>query len=226
MKIALCLSGHLRTFEQTQNSLSQFILKKYNPDIFIHTWDKLGFACNYKSDRFLHDTSNKLSQIERLYRPKKIIVESSKFIEQLKLEADEYAPHLKHAPKHVGHMASMFYKIYACNELRKNFELENNCKYDCIIRSRPDLMFSKQLYLPNLEDNAVWIPQFISGDGWYTDQFAVANSDSMDLYSSLYFDMQEYFLAKGEFYPEKFMFWALNKKLKVKFIDINFHIVR
>ena len=228
MKIALCLSGHLRTFEQTQNSLSQFILKKYNPDIFIHTWDKLGFACNYKSDRFLHDTSNKLSQIERLYRPKKIIVESSKFIEQLKLEADEYAPHLKHAPKHVGHMASMFYKIYACNELRKIFELETGNFYDYIIRCRADLLFENILSLPEpIEKNIVLIPGFISGAGWYTDQFAFGDSDSMDIYSSLYFDIPDYFLAGKEFYPEKFVVWALDKKnLPVKFIDTKFRILR
>lgn len=226
MKIALCLSGHLRTFDQTYYSMNQFILKKYNPDIFVHTWDKLGFFCPYKSDRNLNQTSNRLLQVEQLYRPKKIIVENSEFVEQLKKEADDYAPHLKNVPKHVGHMASMFYKIYACNELRKRFELENNVKYDWIIRSRTDLMFSHPLNIPNKEDNTVWIPQFLSGEGWYTDQFAVADSDSMDLYSSLYFDLPEYFKSKMEFYPEKFMFWALNKKINIKFIDIKFHILR
>lgn len=227
MKIALCLSGHLRAFEQTYSSFKTHILNIYNPDIFIHTWDKLGFSCAYKSDRTLNNTNSKESIVKKLYNPKKMIIEDSNFIEHLKLEANQYAPHLTNVPKHVGHMASMFYKIYACNEIRKQFELENEIKYDYIIRCRPDLMFNTPLTLPPLEQNTVYIPQHISGAGWYTDQFAISDPDSMDLYSSLYFDMPEYFMAKMEFYPEKFVFWGLNKKsLITKFIDINFHILR
>lgn len=227
MKIALCLSGHLRTFEKTYSSLYKNILNVYNPDIFIHTWDKLGFACNYKTDKDLNSTYDKQNIINKLYNPKNIIIESSSFVEELKEHGNQYAPHLRNEPKHVGHMASMFYKIYACNEIRKQFELQNPVKYDYIIRSRADLVFNNSLTLPPIEENTVWIPKHISGEGWYTDQFSIGNSDSMDLYSSLYFDIPEYFKAKMDFYPEKFMFWGLNKKsLTTKYLDINFHILR
>ena len=228
MKVALCLSGHLRKFEQTFYSLNTHLLRKYNPDIFIHTWDKLGFSCPYKTDSVLSSTNIKLSKINQLYNPKKIIIESSDFVEHLKSEGDKYAPHLKGQPKHVGHMASMFYKIYACNELRKLFELENNLNYDCIIRCRPDLVFNDSVVLPDkIEENTIWIPKFISHHNWYTDQFAIGSSDVMDLYSSVYFDIPEYFQAKMDFYPEKFMFWALHKKnINVKFTNVNFQILR
>ena len=228
MKVALCISGHLRKFDQTFNSLYKSILSKYNPDIFIHTWDKLGFSCRFKTDSVLNETSTKLSLINKLYNPKKLIIESSDFVETLKQEGNKYAPHLINEPKHVGHMSSMFYKIYACNAIRKNFELENNISYDWIIRCRPDLLFHEKVDIPaNKQENTIWLPQFICNAGWYTDQFAIADSDSMDLYSSIYFDLPEYFNKKMEYYPEKFVFWALNEKnLKVDFLNTKFEILR
>lgn len=227
MKVALCISGHLRKFEKTYQSLNDCFIKKYSPDIFIHTWDTLGYLSNYRSDSTIENTYKKIDRINKIFAPKKIVIEPSSFIDVLKKEGDIYAPHLKNEPKHVGHMASMFYKIYACNELRKRFELENNIQYDWVVRSRSDLMFSQQIVLPNREKNCIWLPQLISSPGWYTDQLAIADSVGADLYSSMYFDIEEYFKNKMEFFPEKFVFWSLNKKnLNVKFFNANFYILR
>ena len=228
MKIALCISGHLRKFEQTFSSLNEFFIKRYNVDIFIHTWDKLGFNCQYKSDLTLDSTTSKSAHINNLYNPKKIIIESSSFIEHLKNEANSYAPHLKYCPKHPGHMASMFYKIYACNELRKKYELETGINYDLVVRCRSDLMIQNYIRLPNkYVANKVWIPKSISSQGWYTDQFAIGGPNEMDLYSSAYFDLPEYFLNKNEYYPEKFLAWSFAKKdLSIIPHDINFFILR
>ncbi len=38
MKLALCLSGHLRTFDQVFQNLKENVLDRYNPDVFLHTW--------------------------------------------------------------------------------------------------------------------------------------------------------------------------------------------
>jgi|SRR6185436_8445953 len=228
MKIAICISGHLRKFEETYPSLYFYLLKNYNCDIFIHTWDALGYACQYKSDSTLEVTDNKISQINNLYKPKKIIVESSYFIEELKKEADIYAPHLKDCPKHAGHMASMFYKIYACNELRKSFERENGIKYDLVVRCRSDLLFNNSIVMPTYNiQNKILMPSSLSNDHWYTDQFAVANSDSMDLYAGAYFDLPNYFSFGLEYYPEKFLKWSLDKKkLQIEWCQASFTILR
>lgn len=226
MKIALCLSGHLRDFEKTYPSLNNNLIND-NVDIFIHTWDKLGFSCPYKTDHTLNDTNTKLNSINNTYNPKKIIIEPSSFIEELKLHGNEYAPHLRNEPKHVGHMASMFYKIYACNELRKKYELDAGIKYDLIIRCRSDLYFTSKINLDNIPSKTIVLPKSSSNPDWYNDQFAIGSSDEMDLYSSFFFDIPEYFKQRNEFYPEKFMVWSFNKKmLKPHFNDINFYIHR
>ena len=43
MKIALCLSGHVRNIETTYESLKQHLLSLYDVDIFIDSWDTLGW---------------------------------------------------------------------------------------------------------------------------------------------------------------------------------------
>lgn len=65
MKIALCISGFMRSFEEVFPSLQQYFLLSNDADIFIHTWNK--------SDR--HTDFLDVNKVKELYRPKAIIVE-------------------------------------------------------------------------------------------------------------------------------------------------------
>jgi hypothetical protein len=142
-----------------------------------------------------------------------MVIEDSRFIEELKSQGDVYAPHLRSVPKHVGHMASMFYKIYAANELRKRHELETGTQYDWVIRCRPDLKFHGLTNIPDAKrDGVIYVPSHQNSPGWISDQFAIGAPNEMDLYSSFFFGMEEYFSARNEYYPEKFMDWSLKKK--------------
>lgn len=225
MKVAICLSGHMRMFEKTVSSLSNIKINN-DCDIFIHTWDKMGYSSAYKTDR-VHDSTNKyLARINSVYKPKKIIIEDSLFIEELKRQGDQYAPHLIGVPKHVGHMASMFYKIYAANELRKQYELQTGTKYDWVVRCRTDLLFHNMITYPT-EESKVHLTKHLSGHNWLCDQFAIGKPDVMDLYSSFFFNIPDYFRAKKEYYPEIFMNHCMNdKKLSFDFGDYHFSLLR
>jgi hypothetical protein len=228
MKIAICLSGHLRKFEQTFPTLHLYLLRSYDCDIFIHTWDRMGYSSQYKTDPKLDISYSYIPQVEQMFKPKQIIVEDSNFVEELKRQGNQYAPHLQNEPKHVAHMASMFYKIYAANELRKKYQRETGVQYDWVIRCRPDLIFHQPIVLPTLkEPGKIYVNKHQSSPGWINDQFAIALPEDMDLYSSFFFNMEEYFSARNEFYPEKFMDWSLKKmKLTPEMWDLHFQILR
>lgn len=212
MKIAICLSGHFRKFEETFPSFKAYLMQNHDCDVFIHSWDRMGYHSTYKPDVSADITEKYLPRIEQLYRPKKMVIEDSQFIEELKRQGDVYAPHLIGVPKHVGHMASMFYKIYAANELRKRHERETGIQYDWVVRCRPDLKFHGYTSIPtDKRDGAVYVPSHQNSPGWISDQFAISNSNEMDMYSSFFFHMQEYFSARKEYFPEKFMDWCLKK---------------
>lgn len=228
MKIALCLSGHLRKYEQTFPTLHLYLLRRFECDVFIHTWDRMGYASQYRQDPKLDLTSHYALQVEQMFKPKAMVIEDSSFIEELKREGDNYAPHLKNVPKHVGHMASMFYKIYAANELRKKYQRESGVEYDWVIRCRPDLLFHQNIFMPSYkEPGEVYLSKSQCSPGWLNDQFAIAQPNEMDLYSAFFFNIPEYFRAGNEFYPEKFMDWSFKKmKLTPQMWDLHFQILR
>lgn len=228
MKVALCLSGHLRKFESTFPSLQKYFLDRYDCDIFIHTWDKLGYHSRFKNDSVVNETNHKLVTVNQLYKPKKIVIESTSFIENLKQESAIYAPHLVNEPKPAHHMASMFYKIFACNELRKHYQLENEVEYDWVIRSRTDLLFHGNVTIPEADiENKIFMPRSMFHPHWYNDQFAIATPNNMDVYCASYFDIPEYFQIREEYYPEKFMMWTLNRKgFSAEWCDGHFSILR
>jgi hypothetical protein len=218
----------MRKFQETFPSLNTHLLSKYDCDVFIHTWDKMGYWSAYKSDATQGNTQTHIPVIEQLYKPKKMIVEDSGFVEELKAQGNVYAPHLMREPKHVGHMASMFYKIWAANEVRKFHERETGTQYDWVVRVRPDLIFHAPINMPLAKTpGKAYISRQQCSPGWLNDQFAIALPNDMDLYSSFFFHMEEYFRARNEFYPEKFMDWSMRKKgLTPEMWDLHFSILR
>ncbi len=88
-------------------------------------------------------------------------------------------------------LLGMFYTIFRCNELRKKYELENNIKYEIIIRTRTELKFNNKIDLKeldiikNTEQPIVFLrkgpnPQH---NHWYKDNFSIMNNDGANIYA-------------------------------------------
>ena len=77
MKIAICISGQPRNYKESFNSLDEHFLKKYDCDVYFHSWK----ASTFESTNF--GTGNKKYQLSEeqyeelleLYRPKSFIYE-------------------------------------------------------------------------------------------------------------------------------------------------------
>jgi hypothetical protein len=116
MKVALCISGQIRisTFKKSYDSIYSSIIKYHNPDIFIHSW--------------LDDGNDAKELVIKAYNPKKYIIE-------------EYSPKIESETKY--NYKSMFKSIFESNKLKTQYELENNFKYDVVIRCRFDITIDK-----------------------------------------------------------------------------------
>ena len=121
MKIAICLSGHFRSYERCFETLNNTILKNYNPDIFIFTWDNLGFD-GVRGDYNLGNINKHLDKINKLYNPKTICIEPMK-----KWNTHKYNK-IGSGLRNPEILFGMFYGIYKSNELRKNYENINKFK--------------------------------------------------------------------------------------------------
>ena len=104
-------------------------------------------------------------------------------------------------------IATIFYKIYLCNELKRKYELKNNFKYDLVIRTRGDQMFEKKINL-DFPTDKILINAYPWGDEDFvqhhsepdklenekkciSDRFAVGTSENIDILSSLYLHFEE-----------------------------------
>ena len=84
------------------------------------------------------------------------------------------------------------YGMKQCNRLRTEYEKENQFRYDCIIRCRPDLLFVKPLDKLSLLDlSYVHVPDFHGFDG-INDRFAVGAADHMNVYMNKLDEFHDY----------------------------------
>lgn len=134
MKIAVCLSGQPRTIEHTISSILNFFSEEHEYDFFCHSWDyntykrkkenaELGEQPVYWGGdesvdiNLLHQTLSRLG-------PKKCVVDSKAVLGNYNFP-----------------WQSLFYSLMHANHLKKQYEVENNFRYDFVVRSRFDLIY-------------------------------------------------------------------------------------
>lgn len=226
-KIALCISGYLRTFEECYPSIFKNIIEDNDVDIFIHTYDKIGNSSGWRSPMDLSEDIN-MKFLESIPNLKMIAIQKFEDIKYQFEKFRKYQPHITN----INVIACIFYKIYQCNELRKQYELENNIKYDLIIRTRGDQIFEKKINFDFPENKILinaypwgdedFVDHFVGEDSgqpgcrneeeWINDRFAVGNSENIDHLCDLYNHFGE--LIENEQYCEleHLMYKHINNK--------------
>lgn len=210
MKIAVCISGGVRYPHLGLQSIRKIFPNDF-VKVFIHTWkikDTSSFldtlsGLEYKEvDKTIETNFSFLDQ----YNYEKLLIEN---YDQCEKKFQKLFDSLKFAPATDEHdkvrtdvgPISMHYSIYQSNQLKKQYEKENNIVFDWVIRMRTDSDFkyesldltslTEELNIPEGED---WAPDSVN------DQFAIGTSHAMDLYSSLYENIHH--TQSSKYYPE------------------------
>lgn len=220
LKVALCMSGHLRTYEDNYKSLYDNILSKHDCDVFIHTWDSLGLSYRH-TDGGLHlfNTEQFKSKIEFLYNPKKIVIEPNRTFSVSPIMQQKLIDH-----RDISGILSMYYKIEACNQLKIDYEKEKDFKYDLVVRFRGDLFVETPLPTDSISNyNSLFVP-FYGNFAGINDQFAFGSSPIMDLYSSLYSNIEKHLQAGAFMLPEKLLQFHIDMN-KIPIAKVNFRYV-
>lgn len=195
MKIALCISGQMRTYKNCYDLLYKNILVPLNPDVFIHTWSNSGVSNKVKSgiDRESRDISE--SVLHEMYTPEMMVIEDFEAGFTDSIDGISVPEILKeHEPLHYKGSLPMYYKMYQCNELKKTYESTNNFEYDRVIRMRPDLAFYE--HFPDVLfgiDDYLWHSDLMIDQSFQvSDKLAFGNSKVMDYYTSVYRMLKKY----------------------------------
>jgi hypothetical protein len=207
MRVAICYSGLVRNFWDCIDSHKKLILDILKPDVFIHTWSKIGsnqsphwYNHSYNLNQHIHEIGLQqeldVDQIENLYNPTKIIIENP----DIKHFYDKF--YCDTNPNFFNNVM-MHYGIDCANRLKKQYEQTHNFKYDIVIRCRFDLYFESIVFDDIINHNTIYLAPNENMDNPFTesmkallnkdgnkympnDQFAYGSSEAMDYYSSVY----------------------------------------
>ena len=153
MKTAIIIAGHVRTWEKTKESFIK-TFSTLSPDVFVTTYNKqYGYhplynnghyikgVTGYNDDNILDDKSitNLFKNVgEKTYVG---ITDSNIMDSYITQQVMEIHPNMRNMESRLA----QFYKIqYAVNSII-DVETQNDFKYDCIIKTRCDLLYEEDL---------------------------------------------------------------------------------
>jgi hypothetical protein len=200
MRIAVCFSGQVRTGVENYQNIREVLGELYDScDFFIHTWN----FCSYKTYNLSNiakkpvtEPSEKFEAIRQLYSPKKMVVDG-KYIGYQTTE--EYG------------IQALWHSFWKSVELKKQYELENNFKYDYVLKLRMDLILNRHTSFEllqeilTIENNQFKTNQWFSPDPIIfknvplsTDVFFISKSKEMDIAADYVWALMKSF-SNGEY---------------------------
>jgi hypothetical protein len=206
MKVAVCISGQPRNYEQGFKELKKWFLNKYDCDVYIHTWydTKSVFETghDYLEKKTYSFTQNDYDKILKLYKPK-----AYEF--QKPITFDETGITGSHLPYKLNNILSAAYSIHSCYNLVR----ESGIEYDYIIRYRFDLQFTKYVSpkciflkdISQLDPNKYNCFKYPDIDGFpqrtseIDDQFIVSGPQIADIYSDYFSYILNYIYMDAEY---------------------------
>lgn len=192
MKVAICISGFVRTWKHTRRSFEEQLIKGVDYDLFLHIYrQNLHEFTAEEQDVVMTD-----KEIEELFsglNVKSLIVEDrDELLPEITRQAEKYK-HISnyHLPQKESSDTNSkeipigvrtydhLRKIHACNESRKKYEKENNMKYDLVVKTRFDLVYFNSPTWEICKDGRVHFG-FGATFGWPDDTFCICTPDVMD----------------------------------------------
>lgn len=186
MRIAVCISGQMRTWKTAaKNQMWFWNTSGQDVDYFIHTWD-------YSQDR----TGAQQEYIERHISED----EYNEYIDTYKPVMHSIDSYRQEDMYGNDHWLSLFYSYVKCLLMKKEYEEKNQFEYDVVIKSRPDLVFNPKVTLrwPPLKNNQIHtthggpMPMEFNMQN-FNDIVFLGNSYTMDLTMNI-FNYRKYFI--------------------------------
>jgi hypothetical protein len=235
MKTALCISGHMRTYKKTFESLKRNVIDILNPDVFIATWDELGFWGGYDHQIGFNNKENKINinDIQNTFQPKKIKVDKYEDFDEMFLNRSKnfesnkiwYNEIWYTRPKNA---ISMYHKSNESVLLKQNFEIENDFKYDLVIKTRPDILYHEKIpsIISEYDGSLFYILNKYTHHTGYGDIFFAGNSNTVDSFFNLYNDFEILFSKNLKFCPHEYVKHYLEyKSIDFRLFEMNVELI-
>jgi len=177
MRVALLISGYLRSFKNNIPNIKEKIINKFESvDVYIHvtknesTEDK--YLNNINESEEINYITNTLNPITLIYEPNIVWFEN----------------------KEKNNLYNKWSKYFKLNQIKNDNEIKFG-KYDLVIKYRPDLDLITEVFNHEIKENSIYIPKDSKmdknkltnpTDNYVCDILAYGKSKIMDDYFSIY----------------------------------------
>ena len=216
MKVALLISGYLRTFKNNLPKIKKSIIDNFEDvDVYIHVTKN-----EKNNDTYLNLTSltDDIKYINDELKPLSLICEDNILFSN---------------DKKINNTYNNWFKFYKLNELKKINESENKLKYDLVIKFRPDLnIISDDIF--NFSENVITIPKeslidkkklINPNDKYLCDILAYGSSLLMNNYFSIFNNLESLINDYG-YVSETILYHHLtNNKINYELKNIRYNVI-
>jgi hypothetical protein len=214
-KIAVLMFGNMRSYNVTYRNMENYLLKPYNCDLYITTYNK---RFNIKHGEQIKEEIMTPEIIQKQYEPyiKQVtIVNQDEFIERYNRNLEKkysFGGELDRLFT-IQKLAMLAYDIFRGECVR------NNRKYDIIIRMRPDILLNERLILnTQLNENQIIVPDHNTG-GEFNDHMAYGRNKAMTKYLTYYGYFKD--LDEENMCDVSIVEGGLKKHLELQGVDIH-----
>ena len=213
MKVALLISGYLRSYDINLKFIENEILNKFETvDVYLHITNNESEEDKYVNSK---DDEKAIKVFTNALKPLTTIIENNSHY---------------HVDNGVNNLINQWNKLYKLNELKKLHEEVSGEEYDLVIRYRPDLTIKDVDIFSNFEKGVISIPKDSKidkskltnqTDKYICDALAFGDSTSMNTY----FNVHNYIPYLTETYgsvSETILYHHLNDFTKYKLVDIDY----
>lgn len=198
MKVAIVLTGHMRCWKQVYPNFKQRLVERYDPDIFIETWEDEAYWDPHSQHGIVKDAPKvNFDDLRNTYRPIAMRFDSyEKYQTSFEERAKQYS-NFYHVPKNI---ISMLFKLGRGILMLEDYMFLTGKTYDLVIRMRPDLIFNEPL--PQFDPNKFYTLGYRNHMGQGTsDMIQVGNFFTISLFSKLLHHLPQVYRETGLLCP-------------------------
>lgn len=198
MNVAIVLTGHMRCWQQVYPNFRQRIVDRYNPDIFIETWNDEAYWDPHSQHGIVKNAPQvDFEKLKETYQPVAVRTESyEKYEKNFEERAKQYS-NFYHVPKNI---ISMLFKLGRGILMLEDYMFLTGKTYDLVIRVRPDLVFNEDL--PDFDPRKFYTLGYRNHMGQGTsDMIQVGNFFTISIFSKLLHHLPQIYSETGLLCP-------------------------
>jgi hypothetical protein len=198
MKVAIVLTGHMRCWKQVYPNFKQRLVERYDPDIFIETWEDEAYWDPHSQHGIVKDAPKvNFDDLRNIYRPIAMRFDSYEKYQTSFEERSKQYSNFYHVPKNI---ISMLFKLGRGILMLEDYMFLTGKTYDLVIRMRPDLIFNEPL--PQFDPNKFYTLGYRNHMGQGTsDMIQVGNFFTISLFSKLLHHLPQIYRETGLLCP-------------------------